>query len=181
MSIKLTRRDFMKCAGITVLAVGAAGILTGCEDGGATGATITGTNKTGTLKGIKITVTEVIKEPASIGNLEYTTNEYVYPRLKIENASGKFFEGFVRTNFETTVDGKQLDIEAASGGAYIKALAKGYNVIDLNGVALQNGDVRNGVLCYTLPKGWKTLQLKVYANANATGDNITFVLNNPGK
>lgn len=181
MALDMTRRDFMKCAGVTVLAVAAGGLLAGCSDSeGDT--TVNGTGKTATVGGIKITVSELIQLPASIRIAGITAGAdnavYVYPKLKIENASGTPVS-IVRTNFVTKVDGRKLEAEAGSAGSYLVALAKGYNTMDLNGIAIQNGDVRNGVLCYTFPKDWKKLELTFYTKANATGDKVTFVLTNP--
>ncbi len=184
MALNFSRRDFMKCAGVTVLAVAAGGLLTGCGGGSTGGTTINGLNKTADIHGVKFTVTGLYQEDAklSIGGITAGADnaEYVFPQIKIENGSGGAVS-FVRTNFVTKVDGEELDVEAGSGGAYVKALAKGYTPLDINALAIYNGDTRNGVLCYTFPKTWKKLELTVYENANHTGDKITFVLTNPNK
>ena len=182
MAYNFSRRDFMKCAGVTVLAVAAGGLLTGCGGGGTDGTTINGLNRTADIHGVKFTVTNLYQEDAklSIGGVSggYDNAEYVFPQIKIENASGTPVS-FVRTNFVPKVDGKELEAEAGSAGSYLKALAKGYIPLDVNGLAIQNNDVRNGVLCYTFPKTWKKLELTVYENANRSGAKVTFVLNNP--
>lgn len=184
MAYNFSRRDFMKCAGVTVLAVAAGGLLTGCGGGSTGGTTINGLNKTANIRGVKFTVTNLYQEDAKLSIGGITTGadnaEYVFPQIKIENASGTPVS-IVRTNFVTKVDGQELEAEAGSAGSYLKALAKGYTPLDINGLAIYNGDTRNGVLCYTFPKTWKKLELTVYENANHTGDKVTFVLTNPNK
>ena len=68
---KITRRDFLKTAGVMTLAVAAAGVLSGCEGNVAPEAPVTGTKKLG----------DVIK----VGNVEFSVSKAVLAQTK-----GKF-------------------------------------------------------------------------------------------
>ena len=68
---KITRRDFLKTAGVMTLAVAAAGVLSGCEGNTAPEAPVTGTKKLG----------DVIK----VGNVEFSVDQAVLAQTK-----GKF-------------------------------------------------------------------------------------------
>lgn len=179
MSIKLTRRDFMKCAGITVLAVGAAGILTGCEDSGGNGSA--GVNSPLTINKLTMKVTGYEEEEvtASIAGISATdTNHmFLFPEVTIKNASDMPAYISSATNFTLKVDGAEVayptSLTASAAAIYYK-----HPLLDQDtGYRLPAGKERSGALAYIVPKDWKKAELRFTPDISKTSEYITFVIN----
>ena len=176
MSNKLTRRDFMKCAGITVLAVGAAGLLSGCEEG--SGAASGGVNQPLTINGITVTVTgyEEGKVTAGIAGITVTDDNHVffYPEVTIKNNTANTYLVSSATNFTLKVDGEEYPTSATASAA---ALIYNHPLLDQDtryGVAA--GKTRNGAVAYFIPKDWKKAELKFIPDISKANEFVTFVI-----
>lgn len=179
MSNKLTRRDFMKCAGITVLAVGAAGLLSGCEEG--SGAASGGVNQPLTIKNLTVKVTGYEEEivTASIAGITTTdtNNMFFFPEVSIENKSTTLPALISSaTNFVLKVDGKEIPtptaVLASAAAIYYK-----HPLLDQDtGYQVPAGKVRSGALAYIVPKDWKKAELKFIPDISKANEFVTFVI-----
>lgn len=177
MSIKLTRRDFMKCAGITVLAVGAAGILTGCEDSGGNGSA--GVGGTVTIGGISVKVTGYQEAPvkAGVGGYTVTDDNHVlfYPNVQITNNTTSTFLVSSATNFTLEVDGEMYPTSASAAAA---ALVYNYPLLDQDSrYGVPASKTREGAIGYFIPKDWKKAVLRFIPDITKSSQYVTITIN----
>lgn len=91
MANLITRRNFLKCAGVAVLAVTASGIFTGCESGGGELSGY-GVNQTVDVNGVKVTLLgyEQYGVAEIVGN--YTEQSMVQICFKIDNQTDQVID-----------------------------------------------------------------------------------------
>lgn len=181
MSMNFSRRDFLKCTGITVLAVGMGSLLTGCGGGGS-GSGTAGINTPLTIDGITVKVTGFeqrdIKAGASGFEVEYKDAKFLFPEVTVRNESGKIFRFGGASNFALKVDGKAVtsSVPYATAAA---ALGYDYTLLDeKSGYSLPDQNECSGALAYAVPTGWKQAELRFIPDLRDTNKFVTFILTN---
>lgn len=179
MSINITRRDFLKCAGITVLAVGAGGLLTGCEDGGGSGTA--GINTPQTIKGITVKVTGYEEEKVTAGIAGITVTDdnrrFLFPEVTVTNKNETVALISSASNFVLKVDGKEQTYPT-SATASAAALLYKHPLLDQDtGYRVPAGKTRSGALAYIVPKDWKKVELRFMPDPTKPSQYVTFVIN----
>ena len=89
MASYITRRNFLKCAGITALAITASGIFTGCSEGGGGEISGLGVNQTvTTTNGVKIKLLGYQQYPLAEMGGNYSGQTMIQACFAIDNQSG---------------------------------------------------------------------------------------------
>lgn len=89
MAVFITRRNFLKCAGITALAITASGIFTGCSEGGGGEISGLGVNQTvTTTNGVKIKLLGYQQYSAAEMAGHYSGQTMIQACFAIDNQSG---------------------------------------------------------------------------------------------
>lgn len=137
--MKLTRRDFLKSAAVTALAVSMSGMLTSCDDGELVGAA-TGLNKTAELSNIRMTVRElgVVAETGS-------KTCYLVPKLVIRNEGALAVAvDPAKGSFKVVVDGKtDLTVDAST----MKKVTDSSKLTPVLSQSLKHGNQASGSIC----------------------------------
>ncbi len=198
MALDMTRRDFMKCAGVTVLAVAAGGLLAGCSDGGTGDGKTYGQNEATTVGGVKVKLLGYEQDPISgmVGN--YNDKTLISICIGIENTSDKTIK------MGNTTQTKLAEvIKAIYNNNYSGLADSDFIITSDNGIKLAHADIGYktgasgtiswGVLddlapgatgcirAYTLvPSNWEQLKIK-YTPYFAKTESRTFILKRANK
>lgn len=135
MAYNFSRRDFMKCAGVTVLAVAAGGLLTGCG-GGVDDGNSYGQNVPTTVGGVKVKLLGYEQDPIAgmVGN--YNNKTMIQICIGIENTS----EEAIRMG-NTTADKLTDVIKAIYNNDYSKLAESDFAITDSNGLTIYHADI----------------------------------------
>ena len=181
MSMNSSRRDFLKCTGITVLAVGMGSLLTGCGGGGS-GSGTAGVNTPLTIDGITVKVTgfeqeAVTAEIAGVAGTD-TNHKFLFPEVTVRNESGKIFRCGGASNFALKVDGQEQSYVSLTV-ANLLASAYGHELLDKkSGYSIPDQNECSGALAYVVPTGWKQAELRFFPDLSDTSKFVTFILTN---
>lgn len=181
MSMNFSRRDFLKCTGITVLAVGMGSLLTGCGGGGS-GSGTAGINTPLTIDGITVKVTEFEQEAitatvAGIAGTD-TNHKFLFPEVTVRNESGKIFRVGGASNFALKVDGQEQSYVGVTAASLV-ASTYGHKLLDQNtGYSIPDQNECSGALAYAVPTGWQRAELRFFPDLSDTSKFITFILTN---
>lgn len=136
MAHKVSRRDFMKCAGVTVLAVAAGGLLSGCGGGGTDDGKTYGQNVATTVGGVKVTLLGYEQDPIAgiVGN--YNNKTMIQICVGIENTS----EETIKMG-NTTADKLSDVIKAIYNNDYAKLAESDFAITDSNGLPVYHADI----------------------------------------
>ena len=181
MSMNFSRRDFLKCTGITVLAAGMGSLLTGCGGGGS-GSGTAGVNTPLTIDGITVKVTEFEQEDvtASIADIKATdtTHKFLFPEVTVRNESGKVFRMGGASNFALKVDGQEQSYPALAT-ANSAALIYKHTLLDQKTeYGIPDKNECSGALAYMVPTDWKQAELRFFPDLSDTSKFVTFILTN---
>ena len=180
MSMNFSRRDFLKCTGITVLAVGMGSLLTGCGGGGS-GSGTAGINTPLTIDGITVKVTGFEQEAvtASVAGIvgTDTNHKFLFPEVTVQNGTGRAFYLGGASHFMLLVDGKEVTYSVPCATA--AALYYNHTLLDQDSkYSIPAGKERSGALAYAVPTGWKQAELRFYPDLGDTSKFVTFILTN---
>ena len=197
MANLITRRNFLKCAGVAALAVTASGIFTGCAGGGGDGISGVGVNKTVTADGVKIKLLGYQEYWTSqmVGN--YSGQTMIQICFGLENQSGKsiqmgntsqdyitkVLEAIYNNKFDTLTKGEFV---TATKDGKLGNAAIGYRTADSGllsiGVIGTLDDKKTGCIkVFTVvPKNWEQIGIQYTPNF-ASDKTYKFVLNKKDK
>ena len=175
MSNKISRRAFLKCAGVSAAAVGSASLLSGCKTNGSN-TTVNDVKVGDTVKnwnglGVRVTVLNRSKtETYTIGAQGVDAINAAYPVPPLENVDANFQAmAAATTDFVATCDGQ---------GAAVSANISLYNS---NSQSFSDSETLppqgSGyiVLMLQVPTGWKELQV-TYMPTFAPDKTLTFTM-----
>lgn len=132
----ISRRNFMKGVGAMAVATAATGLLGGCSDGSLI-ADATGLDETANLKGVKMTVREVL-----YGTDMSTGTIYILPKVVIQNSgAGGIPVDPANGSFKVIVNGNQEMVLNANTMAELKTMSP------ITKDTLNRGMSRSGYLC----------------------------------
>ena len=175
MSNKISRRAFLKCAGVSAAAVGSASLLSGCKTNGSN-TTVNDVKVGDTVKnwnglGVRVTVLNRSKtETYTIGAQGVDAINAAYPVPPLSNVDANFQAmAAATTDFVATCDGQ---------GAAISATVSLYNsnsqsFSDSESLPPQGSGYI--VLMLMVPKNWKELQV-TYMPTFAPDKTLTFTM-----
>lgn len=196
MANLITRRNFLKCAGVAVLAVTASGIFTGCESGGGELSGY-GVNQTVDVNGVKVTLLgyEQYYVAEMAGN--YSGQSMIKACFKIENQTEneidmgnnsanyleKVFQAIYKNDFASLSKSDFVTMTASQrlnnvAIAY-KMGAAGTSSIGVIGKLKPNemGCIR---VFTAVPSNWEQIGIR-YTPDFAKDKTLSFVLNNTNK
>lgn len=181
MSMNFTRRDFLKCAGITVLAVGAGSLLTGCDGGGSGGGTA-GVGTPVTINGITVTVTgyETKEVKAGIGDVTIgdTSKKFLFPEVTVKNETGDILRIGGASNFTLKVDGQELSY-LSTATASAAAFLYGHELLDQKtGYSIPDKAQCSGALAYMVPSNWQKAELRFIPDLSKPNEYRTIIITN---
>ena len=194
----ITRRNFLKCAGIAALAITASGIFTGCSEGGGGEISGLGVNQTvTTTNGVKIKLLGYQQYwPAEVvGN--YSGQTLVQACFAIDNQSGKSIQMGNTTQDYTATVLKAIynnKFDALTKGDFVTATKNG----QLGNAAIAYKTAETGSISYgiigtlddketgcikvfiALPDNWDQIGIR-YTPSFAPDKTFSFVLNSSNK
>jgi len=181
MSMNFSRRDFLKCAGITVLAVGAGSLLTGCGGGGS-GDGAAGVGTPATIKGVTVTVTGFEVEDVKVGigdvTIGDTSKKFLFPEVTVKNETGEILRIGGASNFTLKVDGQAqsyLSTATASAAAFLY----GHELLDQKtGYSIPDKTQCSGALAYMVPTNWQKAELRFIPDLSKPYEYKTFIITN---
>ena len=198
MAYNFSRRDFMKCAGVTVLAVAAGGLLTGCAGGGTDDGKTYGQNVAATVGKVKVTLLGYEQDPIAgiVGN--YNNKTMIQICVGIENNSDET----IRMG-NTTADKLSDVIKAIYNNNYGSLAESDFAITDSNGRTTYHADIgyrtaSSGTIDFgvlgelepgktgcikafaIVPSNWEQLKIK-YTPYFAKNEARTFVLKRANK
>lgn len=136
MASVLTRRDFLKCAGVAVLAVTASGIFTGCGGSGGGTAGAVGVNETVTAtNGVKIKLLGYQQDPIAGMVANYNDKTSIAICFEIDNQSEEPIQ------MGNTAQDKIRDVLEAIYYNKYENLAKSDFAVATNGVGIGHADI----------------------------------------
>ena len=136
MASVLTRRNFLKCAGVAVLAVTASGIFTGCGESGGSGSGAVGVNETVTApNGVKIKLLGYQQDPIAGMVANYNDKTSIAICFSIDNQSENSIQ------MGNTAQDKIKDVLEAIYYNKYENLAKSDFVVAANGANLVHADI----------------------------------------
>ena len=196
MANLITRRNFLKCAGVAVLAVTASGIFTGCESGGGELSGY-GVNQTVDVNGVKVTLLgyEQYYTAAMAGN--YSGQSMIKACFKIENQTeneidmGNSSENYLKKVFQAIYKNDfanlgKSDFVTMTTSQRLNNVAIAYRMNEAGtssfGVI---GELKPGesgcIRVFTaVPNNWEQIGIQYTPNF-AKDKTLSFVLNNTNK
>lgn len=197
MANLITRRNFLKCAGVAVLAVTASGIFTGCESGGGELSGY-GVNQTVDVNGVKVTLLgyEQYYTAEMAGN--YSGQSMIKACFKIENGTesttidmgnntkdylAKVFQAIYKNDFASLGKSDFVTMTASQrlnnvAIAY-KMSAAGTSSFGVIG-ELKPGESGCIRVFTAVPSNWEQIGIRYTPNF-AQDKTLSFVLNNTNK
>lgn len=196
MANLITRRNFLKCAGVAVLAVTASGIFTGCESGGGELSGY-GVNQTVDVNGVKVTLLGYEQYYAAEMAGNYSGQSMIKACFKIENQTeneidmgnnsanylAKVFQAIYKNDFASLGKSDFVTMTASQrlnnvAIAY-KMGAAGTSSIGVIGKLKPNemGCIR---VFTVVPSNWEQIGIR-YTPDFAKDKTLSFVLNNTNK
>lgn len=177
MSMNFTRREFLKCAGVTVLAVGTGSLLTGCG-GSSSGYGTAGMGEELTFQNITVKVNKCQQKDvkAEIGGFEaeYKNYKFLYPEVTLLNATGKSLYLDDNKNFTLKADGNTTAAwtttaaETVIGGDKLLGGSTGTYEVPV-------GKEITGVVAFAVKADWQTAELRFMPNPDKSSEYIRFV------
>lgn len=132
----ISRRNFMKGVGALAVATAATGLLGGCSDGSLI-ADATGINNAAEIRGVKMTVRQVL-----YGNDMSSGTIYVIPKVVIQNnGAGPIPVDPANGSFKVIINGNQEMVLNANTMAELKTMSP------ITKATLKRDESRSGYLC----------------------------------
>lgn len=194
MASYITRRNFLKCAGITALAITASGIFTGCSEGGGGEISGLGVNQTVTTSnGVKIKLLGYQQYPLAEMTGNYSGQTMIQACFAIDNQSGgsiqmgnttqdslaKVWDAIYKNKLDTLTKG---DFVTATKNGQLGNAAIAYKTAEAGSISLGiNGTLENKkTACIkvfiALPNNWDQVGIR-YTPSFAKDKTFSFVLN----
>lgn len=194
MASYITRRNFLKCAGITALAITASGIFTGCSEGGGGEISGLGVNQTVTTSnGVKIKLLGYQQYSVSEMTGNYSGQTMIQACFAIDNQSGgsiqmgnttqdslaKVWDAIYKNKLDTLTKG---DFITATKNGQLGNAAIAYKTAEAGSISLGiNGTLENKkTACIkvfiALPNNWDQVGIR-YTPSFAPDKTFSFVLN----
>lgn len=198
MASYITRRNFLKCAGITALAITASGIFTGCSEGGGGEISGLGVNQTVTTSnGVKIKLLGYQQYPLAEMGGNYSGQTMIQACFAIDNQSGgtiqmgnttqdyldKVWDAIYKNKFDTLTKG---DFVTATKNGQLDNVAIAYKTSQAGpitfGVIGTLEDKEKGCIkvFIALPDNWDQVGIR-YTPHFAKDKTFSFVLNSSDK
>lgn len=198
MASYITRRNFLKCAGITALAITASGIFTGCSEGGGGEISGLGVNQTvTTTNGVKIKLLGYQQYWVSEMTGNYSGQTMIQACFAIDNQSGesiqmgntsqdylkKVWYAVYNNRFDTLTKG---DFVTATKNGQLGNAAIAYKTSDAGSTSYGfNGtleDQKTGCIkvFIALPDNWDQVGIR-YTPSFAKDKTFSFVLNSSNR
>lgn len=194
MASYITRRNFLKCAGITALAITASGIFTGCSEGGGGEISGLGVNQTVTTSnGVKIKLLGYQQYPLAEMTGNYSGQTMIQACFAIDNQSGgtiqmgnttkdyidKVLDAIYKNKFDTLTKG---DFVTATKNGQLGNAAIAYRTSEAGSISLgiigTLKDKEKGCIkvFIALPENWDQVGIR-YTPSFAPDKTFSFVLN----
>ena len=194
MASYITRRNFLKCAGITALAITASGIFTGCSEGGGGEISGLGVNQTVTTSnGVKIKLLGYQQYPLAEMTGNYSGQTMIQACFAIDNQSGgsiqmgntsqdyieKVLDAIYKNKFDTLTKG---DFVTATKNGQLGNAAIAYRTSEAGSISLgiigTLEDKKTGCIkvFIALPDNWDQVGIR-YTPSFAKDKTFSFVLN----
>lgn len=198
MASYITRRNFLKCAGITALAITASGIFTGCSEGGGGEISGLGVNQTVTTSnGVKIKLLGYQQYWVSEMTGNYSGQTMIQACFAIDNQSGesiqmgnttqdylkKVWDAIYKNKFDTLTKG---DFVTATKNGQLNNVAIAYKTSQAGpityGVIGTLEDKKTGCIkvFIALPDNWDQVGIR-YTPSFAPDKTFSFVLNSSNR
>lgn len=177
MSMDFSRRDFLKCAGGTVLALGTGSLLTGCGSS-SSGYGTAGMGEELTFNGITVKVNKCsqkdVKAEVAGFEAQYKNYKFLYPEVTLTNTTGKPLYIDNNKNFTLKADGS-----AAAGWTTTAAetvIGSGKLLGGSTGAyVIQDGESATGVVAFAVKTGWQSAELCYTPDTNNPKGYFRFV------
>lgn len=194
MASYITRRNFLKCAGITALAITASGIFTGCSEGGGGEISGLGVNQTVTTSnGVKIKLLGYQQYLLAEMTGNYSGQTMIQACFAIDNQSGgtiqmgnttkdyidKVLDAIYKNKFDTLTKG---DFVTATKNGQLGNAAIAYRTSEAGSISLgiigTLKDKEKGCIkvFIALPENWDQVGIR-YTPSFAPDKTFSFVLN----
>lgn len=198
MASYITRRNFLKCAGITALAITASGIFTGCSEGGGGEISGLGVNQTvTTTNGVKIKLLGYQQYSAAEMAGHYSGQTMIQACFAIDNQSGgsiqmgntsqdylaKVLYAVYNNRFDTLTKG---DFVTATKDGQLGNAAIAYKTAEAGSISFgiigTLEDKKTGCIkvFIALPDNWDQVGIR-YTPSFAPDKTFSFVLNRSNK
>ena len=198
MAVFITRRNFLKCAGITALAITASGIFTGCSEGGGGEISGLGVNQTvTTTNGVKIKLLGYQQYSAAEMAGHYSGQTMIQACFAIDNQSGgsiqmgntsqdylaKVLYAVYNNRFDTLTKG---DFVTATKDGQLGNAAIAYKTAEAGSISFgiigTLEDKKTGCIkvFIALPDNWDQVGIR-YTPSFAPDKTFSFVLNRSNK